>query len=35
MAEGDAPKKLIFTPLGLVIGILKKRLFIDFLYSDI
>jgi hypothetical protein len=35
MVGGDAPKKRIFAPLGLVIGILRKLLFIAFLYSGI
>jgi hypothetical protein len=35
MAGGDAPKKRIFAPLGLVIRILGKLLFIAFLYSGI
>jgi hypothetical protein len=35
MAGGDAPKKRNFAPLGLVIGILRKRLFIAFHYSGI
>jgi len=33
MAGGDVPKKRIFAPLGLVIGIFRKLLFIAFLYS--